>query len=375
MKRYFEMALGGILVLGASLGVHAETRLVVSDQSTSVSEPVEAKAQVEPGRGPFDDAVDSDRLLNGHFIAGAGVYIIKPFFQNNPAFFTERFTELGNFSLQISMNQQDFSWGLDAAPVVWLGYVSECGLGVRARWWLFDQRSAASVVKDPFTTISSPSQAGVLFPPPGTRFGPNFIENPTLFVSSNLKLDVWDFEATRETEVGRWGLLFSAGFRYAHLSQHFAGLMASESSFFGFPNLITREVDSLSAGHNFNGAGPTIAIEARRPLSNSGLSLFANLRGAMLFGQSKQQVDQPSIAQTGTMAPGADTTIATAIRDTVLPVAELEMGAQYSRNWGNVRPFVRTGLVAQTWFGAGSASDLAGNLGFLGLSVTAGLTY
>jgi hypothetical protein len=53
----------------------------------------------------------------------------------------------------------------------------------------------------------------------------------------------------------------------------------------------------------------------------------------------------------------------------------LEMGAEYSRTWGAVRPFFRTGLVAQTWFDAGSASNLDGNLGFLGLSVTAGLNY
>jgi hypothetical protein len=280
---------------------------------------------------------------------------------------------------------------LDAAPLAWVGYVSEGGFGVRARWWLFDQRSATSAVGDfTNTTIISASPAGFSITT-SPNLGRALIEPSEMFLSSNLKLNVWDFEATRETVVGRWILLASAGFRYAHLSQDYNAFQPSLTfhAFSFFVEPASHQFDLLSSGHNFNGAGPTIALEARRPMGNSGFSLFANLRGTMLFGQSKQQVVHSTVTQFGGPnifgplggpigpPPRIDVFVSTvgSVRDVVLPVTELEMGAEFSRTWGAVRPFVRTGLVAQTWFDAGSATKLDGSLGFLGLSVTAGLNY
>jgi hypothetical protein len=257
-------------------------------------------------------------------------------------------------------------------------------LGVRARWWLFNQESATSAVSDSNTRIISAAPAGLSIESPQTTTSGliqilNFGNTP-MFVNSTLRLEVWDFEATGEAEVGRWALLFSGGFRYAHLSQNYNAFQISRRGFnplggLFIPSFNFQQTDLLSSGHNFNGAGPTVGLEAKRPLGNSGLALFANLRGAMLFGRSKLEVDQST--STPGFVLGVPGVIATAasVRDTVLPVAELEMGAEFSRTWGAVRPFIRTGLLAQTWFDAGSASRMDGNLGFLGLSVTAGLNY
>ena len=153
----------------------------------------------------------ADQLWGGHFVAGAGVYIIRPYFQNNPAYFTETFASAGVSVFTFETAQHDFSWGLNAAPVVWLGYVSECGLGVRARWWLFDQRSATSAMSDPNTIVFSAAPGGLsIETPTGLPF--SAVEpGSRMFVSSNLKLNVWDFEGTWETAAGRWGLLFSGG--------------------------------------------------------------------------------------------------------------------------------------------------------------------
>jgi len=316
-------------------------------------------------RRPVANDDDSDRLLDGHIMAGAGLYIVKPFFQTNPAFtsMSAGFFN-GNGSVTTTTAQQDFCWGLNAAPVIWLGYVSDGGWGVRARWWLFDQRSSTSVITGPNTTIFSAFPGGQSFPS---------ILPAQMFVSSNLKLDSWDFEGTRETQLGLWGLLFSAGFRYAHLSQNYSAHSLSSI------NVVEaiRETQFLSSGHNFNGAGPTIALEAKRPIGSSGLSLFGSIRGVMLFGESKQQAARTSVFQLIPFGPAPNVFVSNFTSDhhPVLPVAELEMGVEFSRNWGNTRPFVRTGLLAQTWFDAGSASQLDGNLGFLGLSLTAGLNY
>ena len=385
MKNYFGIVLAGFFLLSPALIASAEepVQILVAGQNGSTSAPVEATVQLDSGPRQAADDNGADRLWRGHFVAGAGAYIIKPYFQDNPAFFARRTTISSGgttFSMETSTCQHDFCWGLDAAPIIWLGYVSECGLGVRARWWLFDQRSATSAVSDANTTILSASPGGLSIISPsffGSPLFPVLNSTPT-FTSSNLKLDVWDFEATQETAVGRWALLFSAGFRYAHLSQDYDAIQASVRGTppgpVGILTVIFRQTESLTSGHNFNGAGPTLAIEGRRPLGNSGISLFANLRGTMLFGQSKQRVDQTTVTKVFDFSSIAVTDFAY-VRDTVLPVAELEMGVEYARTWRAVRPFLRTGLVAQTWFDAGSASSLDGNLGFLGLSVTAGLNY
>lgn len=386
MKRYFEIVLGGSLILWPMMAAWAEepARIVVAEQSISESAPVETRVQVD-GPGVFADNEVSNRLWSGHFFAGAGVYIVKPFFQNNPAVFARTTNEtfgVDTTSSVTSVTQYDFCWDLNVTPVVWLGYVSECGWGVRTRWWLFDQESGGSITGDPNTMIISAAPGGLSIRTPSFISSPilqsALDSNSSMCVNSNLKLDVWDFEAIKETELGRWGLLFAAGVRYAHLSQNYRAFQAFQGEFNPppgvlIPSFFLHEVQQLSSGHNFSGAGPTLAIEAKRPIGNSRFSLFANLRGAMLFGDSKLQVGR--VTQTGALGQNVAVTTFQSAHDTVLPVAELEMGVEYSRNWGQVRPFVRTGLVAMTWFDAGSASSLAGDLGFLGLSVTAGLNY
>jgi hypothetical protein len=367
MKKYFVVPLMGMVQLGFLLPAQAQdsVQTYVTDQGMIRPLPSDSKRTTDQGSGLFADDNKSDSLLNGHFMAGVGLYIMKPFFQNNPAFFTQTTSStsaIGTFSSTINTNQHDFDWGLNAAPVIWLGYTSDCGLGVRARWWLFDQKSATSAVSDPNTTIFSAFPAGLSIAA---------FQSP-MFLNSNLKLDVWDFEGTGETQVGHWVLQYSGGFRYAHLSQDYNALSVRESPRPGLPFPLVF-LSTLSSGHNFNGAGPTLALEARRPIGNSGLSLFAILRGTMLFGQSKQEGNELNVTQLVTTSTTNETNQSN--HDTVLPVAELEIGAEYSLRWGNVYPFVRTGLVAQTWFDAGSASTLDGNLGFLGLSVTAGLNY
>ena len=385
MKKYIVVVLGGIVHLGLVLAAKSEEpiRIPVAEQSLSKPAPVDAQGQIDQARGQFAEENVSDRLLDGHFAAGAGAYIMKPFFQNNPAFFTQTSSTITgpvSFTSITNMNQHDFDWGMDAAPVIWLGYTSDCGLGARVRWWLFDQSSTTSANSGPNTTINSAAAGGLslAFPPP--FISPLFpiVSNTPMILNSNLKLNVWDFEGTGKTELGRWMLLFSGGFRYAHLSQDYSALQASVNETrpgLGILTIVIRETDLLSSGHNFNGAGPKLALEAIRPIGNSGLSLFANLRGSVLFGQSKQQVFQGTFTRVFSNPIIESVTSVESVRDTVLPVAELELGAEFSRIWGAVRPFIRTGLIAQTWFDAGSAFTLDGNLGFLGLSVTAGLNY
>src|SRR5216683_1010598 len=141
MKRYFVVILVGIIHMGFLLPAQAQdpVQIVVTDQGMSRPLPSDSKRPTDQGGGLFADDNKSDSLLSGHFVAGAGAYIMKPFFQNNPAFSTQTslFTRdpSGTILNLMNINQHDFDWGMDAAPVIWLGYTSDCGLGVRARWW------------------------------------------------------------------------------------------------------------------------------------------------------------------------------------------------------------------------------------------------
>jgi hypothetical protein len=325
-------------------------------------------------------------------VGGAGAYIIKPFFQNNPAFFTKVVQNTvwpppGSPLMMptiwqtssIIQQQHDFCWDLKAAPLVWLGYATDSGLGVRARWWQFDQSVCTSAVNDGVSTITSAAPGGIdivsqphwpiFFAAGGNKFvwRDAATAGETMYLKSNLKLDVWDFEATQEAEAGRWWFLFSGGFRYAHLAQNYDASVVTQGLGSG--------IEALRTGHNFNGAGPTLALEARRPLGNSRFALYGNVRGALLFGEGTHRV---YLLETSHWPFGPDSfssSQAKANRDTFLPVAEMELGAEYSPTLAWIHPFIRTGLVAQSWFGAGSASSDSGNLGFLGLEVSAGLNY
>jgi hypothetical protein len=369
------------------------------DQSAVLQVPVQATVQVEPGAGISDNNrpptgdvfYETPPLFAGHFVGGAGAYLIKPFFQNNPAFSTKvvQYTEwsppvsvmMPSFWVPSSVIRQehDFCWDLNAAPLVWLGYVTDSGLGVRARWWRFDQSVQTCVINDGSTTITSASPRGIeiVSEPHINEVVPfwamaNTLEKGSALVgekmglASNLKLDVWDFEATQEAEAGRWRFLFSGGARYAHLSQNYNANLVSQN--------VGADIEALRSGHNFSGAGPTLALEARRPLGNTGFAVYGNIRGSLLFGEAEQRVYLLTTSP-GLFGPNSYASLFRANRDTFLPVGEMELGAEYSRIFGWIHPFIRTGLVAQSWFGAGSASSDGGNLGFLGLEVSAGLNY
>jgi hypothetical protein len=71
----------------------------------------------------------------------------------------------------------------------------------------------------------------------------------------------------------------------------------------------------------------------------------------------------------------------------VLPVGELEIGAEYGRDLGRAYLVVQLGFVGQVWWGAGNAAnstvlngssfraDNASNLGLVGLAFRLGLSF
>ena len=149
------------------------------------------------------------------------------------------------------------------------------------------------------------------------------------------------------------------------------------------PILVIQDMDFLQSGHNFNGVGPLAGLEAHRLLGSSRFALYGSARGAILFGHRSQRASLSSqLVGEYIIAGSPNIPFSGAFLETqksagsqVLPVAELEFGVEWARNWGRFQLFSQTALVSQAWFDAGNASSTDGNLGFFGLSVVAGVGF
>jgi hypothetical protein len=275
----------------------------------------------------------------------------------------------------------DFAHHMEVAPLIWIGVANDDGLGVRGRWWQLSDSSGASIVNrdtSGSTVITSASPLGLSISSPGNTLSSGSGADLLNF-HRDLDLVVWDLEATQSLEVGRCGVLLSGGVRYAHLGQSYAAARSNSDPGPATDGVIRQDTSILLSGHNFNGAGPMASIEVWCPIGESGLSLFGNVRGSVLFGARKEHASTQTVLA-GTMADNTpfnqtSTENATADGDAVLPVVELEIGLEYGRQLGRFFPFVRTGLVGQNWFGAGNSSSTDGDLGFFGLEASLGVNF
>lgn len=338
----------------------------------------------------------------GHFEAGAGVLLLRPFFTSNPAFtakITRSSTTSGETTSNTCIAPMDFCSDLEAAPLVWLGYVSDSGLGLRGRWWQLHASSGIDALNSDTsgdTTITSATAGGLSVASPGALLKGRTFPPPLLALSlpvgvvqfrrpplgadaldfeSNLNLQVWDVEATQDVRLGHWSLLVCGGMRYAHLSQDY-NVFRFNSATNPMNSVLNQDFSTLLSGHNFSGAGPLVGIEAWRPLGFiHGLALYGSARGAILFGTARQRATLVGTTSGDPLGNSTTTSDSTTVRDTFLPVLELELGAQYTVEVGRLHPFLRVGVESQTWWGAGNASSMGGNLGLLGMTGTAGFDF
>lgn len=327
----------------------------------------------------------------GVWEAGAGVYILQPRWGNNPAWAANDAlaTQVGGaFTTASATYQENFDYRMQAAPLVWVGYMNPNGIGLRARWWQLREGA--------FSAVASPAEADPTFQRTiysawplglgvgaGSRAGTDYL----LQTYSRLAVDVADFEVMGEFHPGRWTLVLGGGVRYAHLAQGYAAVLTGTPLAVNGPSLLT----AVNYGRNFNGAGPTLLVEARRPLGSSFLSFFTNTRGSLLVGRGTQRCAAISHAfEPGDNITYDDAAVASTLTDDVLPVAEIELGLRYERPVGYCRLFVETAFVGQAWFGAGNSAnsgpitgtpfpdealDTNSTLGLVGLKVAGGIRY
>lgn len=299
--------------------------------------------------------------------AGAGVYVLQPRWTANPALYT--FTPGGGFG---SLNEQNFDWSAHAAPFVWLGYTGRQGTGLRVQWFGFNAASrTASATQDNVNVFD------VMSPVVGSFYNETLFAGDTLSANSRLTLSSFDAEVTKAFNYRRGSYVVSGGLRYAYIRQSYETLLDDG----------VVQFEQLLSSHNDSVAGPTAALSARYPSRFfPHVGFYGRARGAVLIGRRHRTVNFgiPGFPFTADFASADDTT---------LPVAELEAGFDWNRNIGGYGLFLQTGLVAQSWFGVGNASQSTStpipflgpgpgssatdtsNLSLVGLRATVGFNY
>jgi hypothetical protein len=112
-------------------------------------------------------------------------------------------------------------------------------------------------------------------------------------------------------------------------------------------------------GNHFNGWGPTVFLEARRPIGCRGLALYGDARVGVLFGNRHENCVQ---ANSIDLEPFITTT-RSSDSDQVIELAEIELGVEWAahNNCRRIQPFARVGLEGRGYFGTGNAQSGANN--------------
>jgi hypothetical protein len=309
--------------------------------------------------------------------AGASLYLLKPYFSSTPAFVTIS----GAGTANQTVDTTPFDWDLQMAPAFWLSWTGANCCGVRARYFHFDDSS--NTLGQTLTAAQVAGGALKVLPPsnlilPGGV--PNFgsagvllglgAGQDVLGFNSRLEIQTLDVEATWHLERGQWLVQLAAGGRYLNMEQNYTATLANDVAG-------ASERQTLTFDHDFSGGGPTLALQASYQIAR--LSLFGNVRGSLLVGQTQSRLNFVQVITDPAGAfPGVAQTSNPSARqsdDTVLPVLELELGLEYALTAGRYRTFLRGAVVNQTYFNAGNASSTEGDLGLFGAQFSLGVNF
>jgi hypothetical protein len=111
--------------------------------------------------------------------------------------------------------------------------------------------------------------------------GVGAFDNQTLTAVYGLELHTLDFDITNQFCVWQTLVTAGAGQRYVDMRQDAAAVVLNNAG---------AVQAALDHRHSFRGIGPTLALEMLRPIGATGLSLYSNARGSIVFGTRNQDV-------------------------------------------------------------------------------------
>lgn len=302
----------------------------------------------------------TDGCEHGKLIGGVGVYLLQPYFSNNPAM-SAHVQSTG------PETRNDIQNHISAAPLIWLGFMNNDGLGVRGRWWSFRQSTDQTFDFGPgnggLAALSAEPLGSGLYVQSGQPY--------SMEVTSKLELQVVDLEVFQDTTFCNWNFLFAGGVSYGDIMQDYGANLAP----------FTIHGSPVNSHTSFVGFGPVLALEARRPVGCCGLNIYGSTRTRILYGNRSQ------IVSGGDELHGN----AVAYENGLVAVEELELGLEYARTVGKSRLFGQIAMVGQEWFGGGNSSNSSfsgpktsitqfstqdtSNFGLFGLAFRLGLNY
>jgi hypothetical protein len=266
-------------------------------------------------------------------LGGVGLYLVKPYFASNIAYTTMRDVGArGEPGFRRADDRTDIDHSFEVTPLVWLGYLDDNGWGGRARYWCIQQGTEQAAEG------SAPSTGGTgsaVFSAAPLGLQVQAFANEQLIVTSKLDLQLLDLEAVRNFRAAGCDFLVCGGVRLARIKQTYNAFLGTEG----------KAIDSVQSEHKFEGAGPVLASEVRYALGDSAFALVGKARGAMLFGDARQNAFLES-----QHSSGSDT------REKGMLVGEVDLGVEYGWEIGGAYCFGQVALVGQNWFGAGGAS-------------------
>jgi len=312
MKRCFAAIVCAILACVA----HAEADALqpasdFADRITALeAEVAELQAQPVPSTTSRMVRPQLWELYSNGWYGGAEATILEPFMSGAPSVF------LGN-PVPGSLIEQQFRAGVRYQ----IGWANAAGVGIRGRYWSYNQSFTQSA---PF----APAQLGI-------------------------DLQTADLEATVTQRLWNWDTLLAAGARYGKLGY------SNDKAVGGLP------IFGVGTAA-FEGVGPTVAVEGRRRLGRSAFALYGNVRGSALFGDVANRsmfLSMPSAS----------------INGEVMGIAENQLGLAWDRVMANGLVLeARAVWETQYWMNSTLSDDVYGigtNLGLIGPTVGLQIAY
>lgn len=247
----------------------------------------------------------------------------------------------------------DFEWDHEVTPRAEFGYEAATGVGVRGGYWLFDHAStlfSRPVIADAVT----PNYA--IFNVPGVR-GLDGAPGDVFTTFHDLRMYTIDAELTRRLRLDSANILLAGGVRYSRVENQ---------------TVVVRRGGVVGGGrngfavleHDVEAIGPTVALESIVATRWDWLRLYADGRGAVLFGQKGVR-----FAREANAAPPPDDFISQDNLDTYLGTFDLSIGLETS--YGPL--FGRVGWEGHYWLNSGDASDVDNDIMLEGWQIGGGV--
>lgn len=186
--------------------------------------------------------------------------IVQPLQENTSALIVETDDGYGHVA---------FPWELEHSPRIQFGLETDGEtLGWRVRYWQF-RHTDAFLANDANGLIPAGNEGivGYLSEDGDVTVGLDFVEEGRF--ASSIRADVIDFELQRHLHQA---VDVYAGIRYGKIVQGYRADTDQGSAF---------------ARSSFRGVGPTLAMRLQQDLAWDRLSVFANVRGSLLFGHKE----------------------------------------------------------------------------------------